>query len=103
MQINTQDADLPRLSSINHQVQSSKSAFKKGWNMKVLLWSMLAGAALMGGCAGVPKDAPEELKSADAAIKHAKSVDADDQMPNTVKTASKRLDHSPLGRSEAAF
>ena len=62
--------------------------------MKAILASLFAGFALTAGCASVPSDAPDELKTADQAIKHAKDVDADDQMPNTVKEARNKLDHA---------
>lgn len=62
--------------------------------MKALFLLTAGSFVLATACASVPKDAPEELHSADDAIKHANDIDADDTAPKTMKKAEHNLSNA---------
>jgi outer membrane protein OmpA-like peptidoglycan-associated protein len=63
-------------------------------HIRSLVFAWLALPALLGGCATVSEQAPEEVKAAQASLKKAKSVDVEDYMPSALEAAQRKFDKS---------
>jgi hypothetical protein len=96
MQINTQDADLPRLSSINHQVQSSKRYCNSPATVPKSLWNFLGADRVLLKIfdrLGNPKDRRKWAKKALSEVKNYKTKNYEAYAKHQLKAAGFEIDH----------